>query len=158
MPFGMSLAAEPLGTPVIYDPNAPAGQRWSNAGLDSSQIARLYHSSAILLPDASVLIAGSYVLLSLFLLLSSPHSKIETRTLMSISRRCTTRNTGRRFSTRLTLRPRQDLCRRASPRVFRTVAPRSISLFRRRATPALPTARPTTRQLFWSAPDGLLTP
>ncbi|KAJ6584865.1 glyoxal oxidase N-terminus-domain-containing protein [Mycena capillaripes] len=59
MPFGMSLASGPVGTPAIYDPDAPAGSRWSNAGLQSSSIARLYHSSAILLPDASVLVAGS---------------------------------------------------------------------------------------------------
>lgn len=59
MPYGMSLASGPVGTPAIYDPNAPAGKRWSNAGLQTSSIARLYHSSAILLPDASVLIAGS---------------------------------------------------------------------------------------------------
>ena len=59
MPFWQSLASGPVGTPAIYNPNAPAGSRWSNAGLSSSSIARLYHSSAILLPDASVLIAGS---------------------------------------------------------------------------------------------------
>ncbi|KAF8890003.1 copper radical oxidase [Gymnopilus junonius] len=59
MPFDQSLASGPIGTPAIYNPNAPAGSRWSNAGLSSSNIARLYHSSAILLPDASVLIAGS---------------------------------------------------------------------------------------------------
>ncbi|KAJ7275628.1 glyoxal oxidase N-terminus-domain-containing protein [Mycena rebaudengoi] len=59
MPFTMSLASGPVGTPAIYDPDAPAGSRWSNAGLSTSSIARLYHSSALLLPDASVLIAGS---------------------------------------------------------------------------------------------------
>ncbi|TFL01991.1 DUF1929-domain-containing protein [Pterulicium gracile] len=59
MPFGMSLAAGPTTRPAIYDPNAPRGSRWSDAGFDESQIARLYHSSAILLPDASVLIGGS---------------------------------------------------------------------------------------------------
>ncbi|KAF8066985.1 DUF1929-domain-containing protein [Lyophyllum atratum] len=59
MPFGMSLASGPVGTPAIYDPNAPKGHRWSNAGLGTSNIARLYHSSAILLPDASILVAGS---------------------------------------------------------------------------------------------------
>lgn len=59
MPYGMSLASGPVGQPAIYDPTQPKGQRWSNAGLASSQIARLYHSSAILLPDASVLVAGS---------------------------------------------------------------------------------------------------
>jgi len=55
----MSLAAGPVGTPALYDPNAPAGSRWSNAGLSASNIPRLYHSSALLLPDASVLVAGS---------------------------------------------------------------------------------------------------
>ena len=59
MPFGMSLASGPVGQPAIYDPTKPKGQRWSNSGLDTSQIPRLYHSSAILLPDASVLVAGS---------------------------------------------------------------------------------------------------
>ncbi|KAF4585155.1 hypothetical protein EYR40_001992 [Pleurotus pulmonarius] len=59
MPFGMSLAADPVLKPAIYDPNAPKGKRWSDAGLSASQIPRLYHSSAILLPDASVMIAGS---------------------------------------------------------------------------------------------------
>ncbi|KAF9458561.1 copper radical oxidase, partial [Collybia nuda] len=59
MPFGMSLAAGPVGTPAIYDPNEPKGSRWSNKGLGTMNIARLYHSSAILLPEASVLVAGS---------------------------------------------------------------------------------------------------
>ncbi|KAI0655737.1 DUF1929-domain-containing protein [Cubamyces menziesii] len=58
-PYGMSLASEPVGQPALYNPRAPKGQRWSTAGFDTSTIARLYHSSAILLPDASVLIAGS---------------------------------------------------------------------------------------------------
>jgi hypothetical protein len=59
MPFGVGLAADPVLTPAIYDPNAPQGSRWSNAGLSASQIPRLYHSTAILLPDASIFIAGS---------------------------------------------------------------------------------------------------
>ncbi|KAF8211248.1 glyoxal oxidase N-terminus-domain-containing protein [Mycena galopus ATCC 62051] len=58
MPFGQSFASGPVGTPALYDPEAPAGSRWSGAGFSTSNIARLYHSSAILLPDASVLIAG----------------------------------------------------------------------------------------------------
>ncbi|KAF8211273.1 glyoxal oxidase N-terminus-domain-containing protein [Mycena galopus ATCC 62051] len=58
MPFGESYASGPVGTPALYDPEAPAGSRWSSAGLSTSNIPRLYHSSAILLPDASVLIAG----------------------------------------------------------------------------------------------------
>ena len=59
MPFGESLASGPILTPAIYDPDAPQGSRWSVAGLSGSSIPRLYHSSAILLPDASVFIAGS---------------------------------------------------------------------------------------------------
>ncbi|TFK96337.1 glyoxal oxidase [Pterulicium gracile] len=59
MPHGMSLAGEPTLKPAIYDPEAPRGQRWSDAGFGTSAIPRLYHSTAILLPDASVLIAGS---------------------------------------------------------------------------------------------------
>jgi len=59
MPFFQSLASGPVGTPAIYNPNTPKGSRWSNVGLGSSSIARMYHSTAILLPDASVLIAGS---------------------------------------------------------------------------------------------------
>ncbi|KAE9390566.1 DUF1929-domain-containing protein [Gymnopus androsaceus JB14] len=39
MPFGMSLASGPVGTPALYDPNAPAGSRWSNSGFDTSSIA-----------------------------------------------------------------------------------------------------------------------
>ncbi|KAF5336234.1 hypothetical protein D9758_014367 [Tetrapyrgos nigripes] len=59
MPYGMSLSSGPVGTPAEYDPNAASGSRWSNTGFATSNIPRLYHSSAILLPDASVMIAGS---------------------------------------------------------------------------------------------------
>ncbi|KAF8674227.1 Glyoxal oxidase [Rhizoctonia solani] len=58
MPFGMSLSSGPVLTPAIYDPNAPPGQRWNRFG-EPSAIPRLYHSSALLLPDGSVLVAGS---------------------------------------------------------------------------------------------------
>lgn len=59
MPFGQSLAGVPTLKPAIYDPDAPLGKRWSNKGFESATFPRLYHSVAILLPDASVLIAGS---------------------------------------------------------------------------------------------------
>jgi hypothetical protein len=59
MPYGPSLAAGPVLQPVIYNPNAPTGSRWSSAGLGSSTIPRMYHSSALLLPDGSVMVAGS---------------------------------------------------------------------------------------------------
>ena len=50
MPFFQSLASGPVGTPAIYNPNA---------GLSSTSIAKMYHSVVLLLPDASVFIAGS---------------------------------------------------------------------------------------------------
>ena len=59
MPYGESLATGAVGQPAIYNPNAPAGSRWSTAGLGNSTIPRLYHSSAVLLPDGSVMVAGS---------------------------------------------------------------------------------------------------
>ncbi|KAH8096820.1 DUF1929-domain-containing protein [Cristinia sonorae] len=59
MPYGMSLASGPMGQPALYDPTKPRGQRWSTAGFNTSPIPRLYHSSAMLLPDGSVFIAGS---------------------------------------------------------------------------------------------------
>ncbi|PPR04163.1 hypothetical protein CVT24_010760 [Panaeolus cyanescens] len=59
MPFGVSLAAGPVFKPALYDPTAPQGKRWSQDNLTASTIPRLYHSTAVLLPDASVLIAGS---------------------------------------------------------------------------------------------------
>ncbi|EAU86749.1 copper radical oxidase variant A [Coprinopsis cinerea okayama7 len=59
MPWGESLAAGPVLTPAIYDPNAPRGQRWTRAGLEEAKYPRMYHSSAMLLPDGSVLVAGS---------------------------------------------------------------------------------------------------
>ena len=59
MPYGMSLASGPVGRPSLYNPNAPKGSRWNSTGFDTSSIPRLYHSSALLLPDGSVMIAGS---------------------------------------------------------------------------------------------------
>ncbi|KIP06833.1 hypothetical protein PHLGIDRAFT_19348 [Phlebiopsis gigantea 11061_1 CR5-6] len=59
MPYGESLASGPVGQPKIYDPNAPAGQRWSQDGLGTSNLPRLYHSSALLLPSGAVFVAGS---------------------------------------------------------------------------------------------------
>jgi hypothetical protein len=58
MPYGPSLAAGPVFQPLIYNPNAAKGSRWSSAGSNSS-IARMYHSTALLLPDGSVMVAGS---------------------------------------------------------------------------------------------------
>ncbi|PCH36106.1 copper radical oxidase [Wolfiporia cocos MD-104 SS10] len=57
--IGQSYADHPVLAPVIYDPAAPAGSRWSREGLQNSTVPRMYHSSATLLPDGSVLVSGS---------------------------------------------------------------------------------------------------
>lgn len=57
--IGQSYANQPLLDPVIYDPSAPAGQRWSRDGLNPSTIPRMYHSSATLMPDGSIFVSGS---------------------------------------------------------------------------------------------------
>ncbi|KAH9942381.1 DUF1929-domain-containing protein [Epithele typhae] len=54
-----SYANKPVLMPIIYDPSAAQGSRWSRDGLSASTIPRMYHSSATLLPDGSVLVAGS---------------------------------------------------------------------------------------------------
>jgi hypothetical protein len=56
---GASNADNPVFTPVLYDPLAPAGLRFSSVGLPTSDIPRLYHSIATLTPSGSVMIAGS---------------------------------------------------------------------------------------------------
>ena len=56
---GASNADNPVLTPVIYDPTAAAGQRFSMEGLPPSSIPRLYHSVATLTPSGNVMIAGS---------------------------------------------------------------------------------------------------
>ena len=40
---GQSNADDPAYTPVLYDPDAPLGKRFSSAGLPTSKIARMYH-------------------------------------------------------------------------------------------------------------------
>ena len=58
-PIGNSNADHPVLTPSIYTPDAPLGQRISNAGMPSSEVPRLYHSSVTLTPQGNFLIAGS---------------------------------------------------------------------------------------------------
>ena len=53
---GFGIADEPAFDALIYDPEEALGRRWSVAG--RSDIARLYHSVAVLLLDGTVLIAG----------------------------------------------------------------------------------------------------
>jgi Domain of unknown function (DUF1929) len=56
---GDSYADSPVYSPVIFDPSQSSGKKWSRDGLKDSPIPRMYHSTATLLPDGSVLIAGS---------------------------------------------------------------------------------------------------
>ncbi|KAF9141461.1 hypothetical protein BGX30_004758 [Mortierella sp. GBA39] len=54
---GFLRASNPIYTPVVYDPDAPLGQRFTE--WTPSNIARMYHSVATLLPDGTVFVAGS---------------------------------------------------------------------------------------------------
>ncbi|KAH7334305.1 glyoxal oxidase N-terminus-domain-containing protein [Rhizoctonia solani] len=56
---GSSNADDPVFTPVLYDSRAAFGRRFSSEGMPSSNIPRLYHSVATLVPDGSIMIAGS---------------------------------------------------------------------------------------------------
>ncbi|SCV66996.1 BQ2448_5642 [Microbotryum intermedium] len=55
---GSSNAANPAFQPILYDPLAASGSRFST-NFPASQTERLYHSSATLVPDGSVFTAGS---------------------------------------------------------------------------------------------------
>jgi len=55
---GQSNADNPVLTPWLYTPSAPKGQRFTT-GFATTTIGRLYHSSASLLPDGSIIVAGS---------------------------------------------------------------------------------------------------
>jgi hypothetical protein len=57
--IGQSYADQPVLAPIIFNPNASAGQRWTRDGLSPSTIPRMYHSSTTLLPDGSVFVSGS---------------------------------------------------------------------------------------------------
>jgi hypothetical protein len=49
--ISQSFADGPLLTPVLYDPDAPAGSKWSQNGFSPTTVPRMYHSSATLIPD-----------------------------------------------------------------------------------------------------------
>ncbi|TBU23990.1 glyoxal oxidase precursor [Dichomitus squalens] len=57
--IGSSNADHAVLTPSLYTPDLPLGQRISNKGLPTSDIARVYHSSITLTPQGNFLIAGS---------------------------------------------------------------------------------------------------
>jgi len=65
---GSSNADNPAFKPVIYDPNARSGHRFSSAGIPASTIPRLYHSTASLTPNGSIIVAGS-----------NPNDNVQTR-------------------------------------------------------------------------------
>ena len=54
---GFRAASNPNLNAVLYDPSQPVGQRMSI--LNSTTIARMYHSEATLLPDGRILVSGS---------------------------------------------------------------------------------------------------
>jgi hypothetical protein len=54
---GFGLANDPNLNAILYDPSQPLGSRMSV--LNSTSIARMYHSEATLLPDGRVLVSGS---------------------------------------------------------------------------------------------------
>ena len=60
-----------------FDPSKPSGSRWSKAALTT--IPRLYHSSASLLPDGSVIISGSNPNADYVDLNNSPNAKYVTQ-------------------------------------------------------------------------------
>ncbi|KAF5342875.1 hypothetical protein D9758_016091 [Tetrapyrgos nigripes] len=64
---GSSNADNPAFSPVLYDPNAAPGKRFSATGI-SSNIARIYHSTATLTPNGDILVAGS-----------NPNDDVQTR-------------------------------------------------------------------------------
>nr|VWO96342.1 Nitrogen assimilation transcription factor nit-4 [Ganoderma boninense] len=58
-PVGNSNADHPVFTPSLYTPDLPLGHRISNAGMPSTDIPRLYHSTVTLTPQGNFLIAGN---------------------------------------------------------------------------------------------------
>ncbi|KAH9939374.1 glyoxal oxidase precursor [Epithele typhae] len=58
-PVGNSNADHAVLVPSLYTPDRARGERISNAGMPSSGIARVYHSSITLTPQGNFLIAGS---------------------------------------------------------------------------------------------------
>ena len=58
-PIGNSNADHPVFTPSLYTPNLPLGRRISNAGMPSSNVPRMYHSTVTLTPQGNFLVGGS---------------------------------------------------------------------------------------------------
>ncbi|KAF5360745.1 hypothetical protein D9756_005091 [Leucocoprinus leucothites] len=54
-----SNSDHPAFTPSIYTPDAPLGKRISNAGMPTTDIARVYHSTVTLTQRGNLMLAGS---------------------------------------------------------------------------------------------------
>ncbi|KAJ7599660.1 glyoxal oxidase N-terminus-domain-containing protein [Mycena floridula] len=54
-----SNADHPVLTPSLYTPGAPLGERFSNSEMPTTDIPRMYHSTATLTPNGNIFIAGS---------------------------------------------------------------------------------------------------
>ncbi|KAL6344547.1 hypothetical protein AAG906_002452 [Vitis piasezkii] len=54
---GWNFADDPNYVPVLYKPDGPITQRFTE--LKATSIARMYHSTSALLPDGTILVAGS---------------------------------------------------------------------------------------------------
>ncbi|RLN23778.1 uncharacterized protein C2845_PM07G18740 [Panicum miliaceum] len=54
---GWGFGRQPVLTPLLYSPRQPRGSRFR--ALAATTIARMYHATSALLPDATVLVAGS---------------------------------------------------------------------------------------------------
>ncbi|TFL02807.1 glyoxal oxidase precursor [Pterulicium gracile] len=64
-----SNADHPAFTPALYTPDAPRGKRFTNRGMPTSKIPRLYHSTATLTPMGNIMLAGN-----------NPHSFVNNQT------------------------------------------------------------------------------
>lgn len=56
---GESYGQDPLYVPALYNPTGAKGSRWSRQGLSAAQHERMYHSTAVLIADGSIVISGS---------------------------------------------------------------------------------------------------
>ncbi|KEI36617.1 uncharacterized protein L969DRAFT_90591 [Mixia osmundae IAM 14324] len=57
--IGQSYGSIPIYAPAYYNPEAALGSRWTRSGMSNSTVPRMYHSSALLLPDGAIWSAGS---------------------------------------------------------------------------------------------------
>jgi len=56
---GQAFGTDPIYAPAYFDPALPSGSQFYRKDMGNSTIPRLYHSSATLLPDGSILSSGS---------------------------------------------------------------------------------------------------